>query len=86
MLTSTNPTRQNDLNDNKEKSITSDMDKIISLESHLTASEICLEGEICENNCIRNYLELLKSEIEHKIKTVKGKSLKLGDFWMKMTI
>ena len=40
MLASTNPMRQNDLNDNKEKFITSDMEKIISLESHLTASEI----------------------------------------------
>ena len=71
MLASTNPTRQNDLNDNKEKSIISDMDKIISLEAHLTASEIRLEGEICENNRLRNYIELLESDIEDKKKTEK---------------
>ena len=78
MLASTNPTRQNDLNDNKEQSITSDMDKI-SLESHLTASEIRLEGEICENNRLRNYIELLELEIEDKKRLKKDKIIKLSD-------
>ena len=54
------------------------MDKI-SLESHLTASEIRLEGEICENNRLRNYIELLELEIEDKKDWKKDKIIKLGD-------
>ena len=71
MLASTSPVNAANLNSHEDRCDCTSKERIIMLESQLTASVIACEGEVLENKRLLNYIELLEAELESKTKTEK---------------